>query len=138
MRGRSAGLAGALGVSESTPPPPGGEGTPPPPGGEAGAGDHEDQTYDLPLPAFVKAHKLPGNAERALALVAWATKRDGAESFTPAQVETYWKKTPWKKPANIGRDVGKAANQGWLEQPAKGCYALTGYGESHLADLRSE
>ncbi len=70
--------------------------------------------------------------------MAWATKRGGAEALTPAQVEAYWKKTPLKKAGNLGRDLGSAAAQGWLEQPAKGQYAVTGYGESHLSDLRSE
>jgi hypothetical protein len=89
---------------------------------------------DLPLKPFVKGLTLKGNKEKATAIVAWANATGNETGLTHAEIEELWKKTPFKAPKNLRRDVRGAETEGWLHQDGKAgspesTYRITGYGQ---------
>lgn len=110
------------------------------PHGQSGDAPFQDRDDDrespgaefLPLPVYMKRRDLETNALKAAAIVAWAQRYESRESLTPSDVEAYWRKTPYRLPANVARDLGTAATQGWVRQEGHGEYSATGYGSTEL------
>jgi hypothetical protein len=89
----------------------------------------------LPLPAYVKSLKLAGNKERATAILVWAAE-NGKDRLKTTEIESYWKTTHFKRPGNLGRDLGLAAKEGWIAlegKPPDQAWVVHGFGKEALA-----
>jgi hypothetical protein len=89
----------------------------------------------VPLPVFLGGKKLPrGNHAIALGIAVWAKRYKDEQVITPDSVKAHWRNSGRKIPANIPRDLGSAASEGWLERLAgtTGNYSLTTYGETQF------
>ena len=89
----------------------------------------------VPLPAYIKTLKLSGNKERATAILVWAAE-NGKDRLTTSEIEREWKKTNLKPPANLSRDLGLAAKEGWIALEGKGndqAWMVHGFGKQALA-----
>lgn len=89
---------------------------------------------DLPLKPFLSEHNLKGNKEKATAIVAWSGGSGNEASLAVADIEKLWKKTSFKAPKNLARDIRKAEAEGWLHRDGKAgspdaTFTLTGYGQ---------
>lgn len=92
----------------------------------------------VPLSVFLSQKQLPrGNAIIALGIAVWAKRYKGEDVFTADTMKAFWRDSKKKVPANIARDLGTAASEGWLERLTTGAgnYGLTSYGESHFDGL---
>jgi hypothetical protein len=91
----------------------------------------------VPLSVFLDSKKLPrGNAAIALGIAVWAKRYRSEETVDADTMKAHWRISKRKVPANIGRDLGTAASEGWLERlPALGKYSVTGYGEKAFDDF---
>jgi hypothetical protein len=89
-----------------------------------------------PLPVFMDQFDLKGNAQTALAVAVWAKHSRNETELDPDGLKEYWRTSRHKVPANVGRDVGVAAKEGWLERLSHGKYTVTSYGERTLDALR--
>jgi hypothetical protein len=95
----------------------------------------------LPLKPFLSRHKLRGNKEKAAAVLAWSAESGEKHKLTFAELETLWKRTGFKTPTNLTRDVRAAAKEGWLESEGAGkdeVFFIAGYGEGVLAGWVTE
>jgi len=93
---------------------------------------------DLPLKPFVAALKLRGNKEKAAAILAWSAESGSEPALNIADLEKLWRKTPFKMPSNLARDLRNAEAEGWLRREGKegspeARYSITGYGEDAVA-----
>lgn len=91
----------------------------------------------VPLPVFLKERNLDTNALKAAAILVWADRYQGRTKLSPSEVEDYWKRTPFRLPGNMARDLATAATQGWVRQEGHGEYSPTGYGAREI-DAREE
>ena len=93
----------------------------------------------VPLRVFLDSKKLPrGNAIIGLGITIWAKRYENVQEIDVDIVKTYWRDSGRKIPANISRDLGTAATEGWLERlPTKGQFSATSYGEKHFDELES-
>lgn len=92
----------------------------------------------LPLKVFLRQRKLPrGNPGIALGIAVWATRFEAATDLTVEQFRTYWGKAGEKWPANPVRDLRRAAQEGWLDEPAERVFRLADFGESTFEDLET-
>ncbi|MDC7804865.1 hypothetical protein PP359_13135 [Sphingomonas sp. BLCC-B65] len=110
----------------------------PPPAAETATGAGTDEVERVPLPVFLDSKQLPrGNAVIALAIAVWAKKFDGANEIDADTAKSYWRNSGRKIPANINRDLGSAASEGWLERlaAARGTYSVTSFGEKYFNGL---
>lgn len=91
----------------------------------------------VPLSVFLDGKKLPrGNAAIALGIAVWAKRYRSEDTVDAETIKAHWRISKRKVPANIGRDLGTAASEGWLERlPALGKYSVTGYGEKAFDDF---
>lgn len=91
----------------------------------------------IPLSVFLDGKKLPrGNATIALGIAVWAKRYRSEDTVDAETVKAHWRISKRKVPANIGRDLGSAASEGWLERlPGLGKYSVTGYGEKAFDDF---
>lgn len=108
-------------------------------------GDDSSQTQkkvksptSLPLKPYIERLKLPGNKEKATAVIAWSAESGGEQALNVAELKKLWKKLPFKVPANLARDLGKAESEGWLEREGRAGspdarYTITGYGEDAVS-----
>lgn len=87
---------------------------------------------DVPLAVFVK-RAWPSQAGKATAIVMWAKHREGRSGLKPGEIETYWRRTPGKTPANPSQVCANAVSQGWLYAEGNGVYSVTGHGEAMVA-----
>lgn len=92
----------------------------------------------LPLKPYLARLKLRGNKEKATAIIAWSAESGQKAALTLAEIEQLWKKTPFKAPSNLPRDVRNAEAEGWLESQGKAgspdtTYSINGYGEGIVA-----
>lgn len=92
----------------------------------------------LPLKPYLARLKLRGNKEKATAIVAWSGESGEKAALTVGQIEQLWKKTPFRAPANLARDVRAAEAEGWLDSQGKPgspdmTYSINGYGEGIVA-----
>lgn len=92
----------------------------------------------LPLKPYLKRLKLGTNKEKATAIIAWAGEHGYETPLTIAEIEKLWKKTPFKAPSNLRRDVRDAEHEGWLDTEGKSgspdkTYRINGYGENAVA-----
>jgi hypothetical protein len=92
---------------------------------------------DLPLKPYLSGHSFKGNKEKATAIVAWSGLSGNEPALTHAEIEKLWKKTPFKAPSNLARDIGNAEAEGWLHRNGKvgspdATFQLTGYGQQIL------
>lgn len=96
--------------------------------------DAPDPGMRVPLRVFLDAKELPrGNAAVALGIAVWAKRYDNASAIDADTAKVYWRDSGRKIPANIGRDLGTAASEGWLERLAtRGQFSVTSYGEKHF------
>jgi hypothetical protein len=84
---------------------------------------------DQPLSVFVKRN-WPGQAEKATAIVMWATHHDNKDALKPGEIEDYWRKTSGiKVPANSTAACQAAEKKGWLHNEGGGRYSVNGHGE---------
>jgi hypothetical protein len=83
----------------------------------------------LPLPVFLKAHPVRTNPQAVVAMAVWARRYRGAEQFDANSLLAVWRDSGRKLPGNLGRDIGAAAKEGWLERLERGNYSVTSYGE---------
>jgi hypothetical protein len=88
-----------------------------------------------PLPMFLKAHPPKTNDQAVAVLAAWATEHDGATEITTKLVEELWRKSGRKKAGNLGRDIGNAVKQGWLDEVSRGKWTMPDYGLNYVRDL---
>lgn len=93
----------------------------------------------LPLKPYVARLNLSGNKEKATAIIAWSAESGHEPALNIGDLKKLWKKTPFKMPANVARDLGKAEVEGWLEREGKAGspeakYSITGYGEDAVAN----
>lgn len=91
----------------------------------------------VPLSVFLDGKKLPrGNAAIALGIAVWAKRHRSEDTVDAETMKAHWRISKRKVPANVGRDLGTAASEGWLERlPALGKYSVTGYGEKAFDDF---
>jgi hypothetical protein len=92
----------------------------------------------VPLSVFLDQHKMPrGNAIVALGIAVWAKRYKSEDEITADIAKGHWRNSKRKVPANINRDLGVAASEGWLERlpSGQGKYAVTSYGEAHFDGL---
>jgi hypothetical protein len=92
----------------------------------------------LPLKPYLEGLTLKGNKEKATAIVAWSAESGEKAALTVTDVEKLWKKTPFRAPANLPRDLRKAEAEGWIERQGKdgspeATYSINGYGEGIVA-----
>lgn len=90
----------------------------------------------LPLKPYLGRLKLPGNKEKATAVLAWSAESGGEAQLTIAEIEALMKKGGFKAPKNLSRDVRKAETEGWLDSTGTGPSAkffINGYGEGIVA-----
>lgn len=110
-------------------------------GGGNGAGTEgtSPQVDKVPLRVFLDSKKLPrGNAILALGIAIWAKRYAEVNEIDVDSAKSYWRDSGRKIPANISRDLGSAATEGWLERlPTKGQFSATSYGEKHFDELES-
>jgi hypothetical protein len=88
-----------------------------------------------PLPVFFKAHPPTTNEQAVAVLAAWATEHDGVTEITSKIIEDLWRKSGRKKAGNLGRDIGNAAKQGWLDSVSRGKWTVPGYGLEYVHRL---
>lgn len=89
---------------------------------------------DLPLKPYLSELKLKGNKEKATAIVAWSGSSGAKAALTLTEIEKLWKKTPFKAPSNLARDLRQAEAEGWLHREGKSgspdaTFQLNGYGQ---------
>ena len=91
----------------------------------------------VPLSVFLDGKKLPrGNAAIALGIAVWAKRYRSEDQVDAEMMKAHWRISKRKVPANIARDLGTAASEGWIERlPALGRYSVTGYGEKAFDDF---
>jgi hypothetical protein len=92
------------------------------------------EATELPLKPYLAGLKLKGNRERVTAIVAWGSASGNHDALKLAEIEALWKKTPFKAPGNLPRDVRNAETEGWLHRDGKvgspdAAFHLTGYGQ---------
>jgi hypothetical protein len=106
----------------------------------AGAGEPEQGGAGgkLPLPKFLETYPPRTNPEAVAALAAWAHDHDGKNEVTTKEIAAMWRRTPRKKPGNLGRDIAKAVNNGWLEDAGYGRYAIPEYGLNFVKSLKQK
>lgn len=116
---------------------------------DAGGGTGSSGTVDngsgamskekVPLRVFLDSKKLPrGNAIIGLAIAIWAKRYANVNEIDVDSAKAYWRDSGRKIPANISRDLGSAATEGWLERlPTKGQFSATSYGEKHFDELEA-
>jgi hypothetical protein len=97
---------------------------------------------NLPLKPYLARLDLKGNKEKATAVVAWSAESGDKPALTVSEIEQLWKKTPFKAPSNLARDVRKAESEGWLDAHGKPgspdtTYSINGYGEGIVAGWES-
>lgn len=83
------------------------------------------------LPVFLKELNPKGNRLVATAIVAWGQLHDGRPGLKASEVRELWRKTNFKAPGNINRDMEKAASEGYLHR-AGNDYTVTGFGKTTL------
>jgi hypothetical protein len=91
---------------------------------------------DLPLKPYVGQFKLPGNKEKATAVLAWSAESGAETALTVTEIETLMKKGGFKAPANLARDLRQAEGEGWIDSSGSGRsskFSINGYGEGVLA-----
>jgi hypothetical protein len=104
-------------------------------GAEVGADPHAAFAKGTPLGAFL-TEKAPKTNDSAVAVMAvWANANEGTTEFTISVMEDLWRRSPRKKPANLARDMGKAAKRGWLDEAGRAKYALPSYGIDYVRGL---
>ena len=81
-----------------------------------------------PLAVFAKRN-WSNQAAKATAIVMWAKKNENKNALKPSEIETRWRKTSGKVPANLPQVCKTAETSGWLHNEGKGQYAVTGHGE---------
>lgn len=96
------------------------------------------RTTSLPLKPFLQQYKLQTNKEKATAILAWASESGEQSALTASEVEKLWKKTPFKAPGNLTRDLRSAESEGWLDSAGKAgspeaTFSINGYGEGIIA-----
>jgi len=93
----------------------------------------------VPLRVFLDSKKLPrGNAIIGLGIAIWAKRYDAVAGIDADIAKAYWRDSGRKIPANISRDLGSAASEGWLERlPTRGLFSATSYGEKHFDSLEA-
>lgn len=92
----------------------------------------------LPLKPYLARLNLRGNQEKATAILAWSAESGNKKELTAAEVETLWKKTQFRAPANLPRDLRAAEAEGWLDSKGKSgspdaTFSINGYGEGIIA-----
>lgn len=96
------------------------------------------RTTSLPLKPFLQQYKLPTNKAKATAILAWSAEKGEQAALTASEVEKLWKKTPFKAPGNLPRDLRNAEGEGWIDSAGKAgssdaTFSINGYGEGVLA-----
>lgn len=96
-------------------------------------------TEKVPLRIFLDSKKLPrGNTVLALGIALWAKRYVGVNEIDAESAKVYWRDSGRRIPANISRDLGAAATEGWLERlPTKGQFSATSYGERHFDGIEA-
>ncbi|MBS1895557.1 MAG: hypothetical protein JST59_30015 [Actinobacteria bacterium] len=91
---------------------------------------------NLPLKPYLGQFGLPGNKEKATAVLAWSAESGAEVALTIDEVESLMKKGGFKAPANLGRDLRQAESEGWIDSSGPGRsskFSINGYGEGVLA-----
>lgn len=92
----------------------------------------------LPLKPFLAKLKVKSNKEKVAAILAWCAESGEESAQTPGGIKALWKKTPYKMPGNLTRDIAAAETEGWLHREGKSgsanaTYSINGYGEGVVA-----
>jgi hypothetical protein len=95
-------------------------------------------TTTLPLKPYLARLDMRGNKEKATALIAWAGESGSQTSLTVSEIDGLWKRSPFKTPGNLARDVRSAEAEGWLDSEGTSGssevrYSINGYGEEIVA-----
>ena len=93
----------------------------------------------LPLKPYLSNYKLPGNKHKTAAVLAWSAESNGKRALTLAELEALWKRTSFKMPKNLGRDVRAAREEGWLDSEGTGraeLFSINGFGEDAVSGAR--
>jgi hypothetical protein len=111
--------------------------TEPKPTGDQAAPEVKAPT-SLPLKPYLERLKLPGNKHKAAAMVAWSAESGAKADLTVTEVEALWRRSPFKVPKNVPRDLRAAETEGWLESDGKEgspgtTYRINGFGEGVVA-----
>jgi hypothetical protein len=122
------------------------EGAPPPSGGSGGgrasgqrpSARRSTSVQDkVTLGAFLSERKLRSNSKKATAIVVWASRHGDQQELKVGDVKNLWRKTSFRRPANLARDLQSAGRNGWLHIEGEGRtlkYSPVGYGESMVDD----
>lgn len=113
---------------------------------EAGSDDAPpaapERHTNLPLKPYLEQFKLKGNKEKATAILAWSAESGEKTALTVSEVEKLWKRTPFKLPTKLARDLRAAEGEGWLDSQGKSgspnaTFSINGYGEGIVAGWAS-
>jgi hypothetical protein len=88
-----------------------------------------------PLPVFLKENGPKTNPSAVAVMAVWANANQGTTEFTTDVIEELWKRSGRKKAGNLARDIGDAANSGWLDRASRGKYTLPSYGIDYVRGL---
>lgn len=100
-----------------------------PPGRDKAKGNSSAKKAVLPI--FLQERNPKGNPQIATAIVAWAELHDGKARLAAPRVRELWRKTTFRAPGNVNRDLEKAVQQGYLHRDGSE-YSATGYGKTTL------
>ncbi len=92
----------------------------------------------LPLKPYLARLRLRGNKHKAAALLAWSAESGEKAELTASEIEQLWRRSPFKVPKNVPRDVRAAEAEGWLDSAGKEnspstTYRINGFGEGIVA-----
>jgi hypothetical protein len=105
--------------------------------GAAHVGEVKSPT-SLPLKPYLARLNLTSNKQKATAIIAWSAESGDKADLALSDIEQLWKRTPWRAPSNLPRDVRAAETEGWLDRDGKtgspeATYSINGYGEGIVA-----
>lgn len=133
-------------IHGSTPQPPDGK-SKEPDKDEEEVGDHDRElnpdphaqfAKGSPLPVFIKEKGPKTNAEAVAVMAVWANANQGTAEFTTDVMEELWRRSGRKKVSNLARDMGAAANNGWLDKAGRGKFTLPSYGIDFVRKLTAK
>jgi hypothetical protein len=86
-----------------------------------------------PLTVFLeRAGKTDSNPKIATVIVLWAKRHEQREQIGPNEVKELWRRTKYKVPGNVPRELASAVKEGWLDRAGGGKYQITGHGEEFI------
>jgi hypothetical protein len=86
-----------------------------------------------PLSVFLeRAGKTDSNPKIATAIVLWSRRHEQRQEIGPNDVKELWRKTKYKVPGNVPRELANAVKEGWLDRAGGGKYQITGHGEEFI------